>query len=198
MSKNLIVFIKNPEKGFVKTRLAKSIGDDMALEVYCKLMEKCQLETSKVDANRFLFYSKEINKADNWCNSKFIKKIQHQGYLGERIIHAFEEVFAESNGPVLIIGSDCYDLDAKIIEQAFELLKEYDLVIGPANDGGYYLLGINQLSKDLFQGIDWSTEKVLGQTLEIAEQKKMTYSVLEELIDLDTFEDMEKSGFPKK
>lgn len=197
MTRNLIVFVKNPEKGKVKTRLAKSVGDDKALEVYIQLMAKCQLETTQVEANRFLFYSNEIAEEDSWSNEQYIKKIQFQGDLGDRIVHAFREVFQFSEGPTLIVGSDCYDLDAQIIEQAFQVLQEEDLVIGPANDGGYYLLGVNQHNPDLFMNIDWSTEKVLAQTIEIATQKKMSYSLLEELIDLDTFEDLEKSGFPQ-
>jgi rSAM/selenodomain-associated transferase 1 len=196
MTKNLIVFIKNPKKGFVKTRLAKTVGDEKALNVYMQLMDKCRLETSQVEANRFLFYSNNISANDNWPESDFIKKLQYQGDLGERIIHAMQEVNDNSNGPILIIGSDCYDLTAQIIEQAFQELQHKDLVLGPANDGGYYLLGLNKPESDLFIGIDWSTELVEEQTLRIANRKKMTYSILEELIDLDTFEDLEKSGFP--
>ena len=198
MSRNLIIFIKNPQLGLVKTRLAKSIGDAKALQVYLLLLEKCKLETSKVDANRFLYYSEGIIKNDTWSTSNFIKKSQFEGDLGERIIHAFHEVFIDSSGPSIIIGSDCYDLDSDVIEEAFQKLKEFDLVLGPANDGGYYLLGINKMSKDIFRDIDWSTEKVLKQTLEAAQEEKMTYFLLKELIDLDTFEDLEKSGFPKK
>lgn len=193
---NLIVFIKNPEKGKVKTRLAKSIGEEKALLVYKQLLEKSKSEVIRLDANRFLFYSEDVNLSDDWSNSQFIKKKQFQGDLGERIIHAFRVCFIENFDSTIIIGSDCYDLTSSIIEKAFIALKKNDLVIGPANDGGYYLLGINKPNKELFEGIDWSTEKVFDQTLQIAKNKKMTYQILEELIDLDTFEDLKKSGFP--
>lgn len=197
MGKNLIIFMKNPQLGFVKTRLARTVGDKRALDIYLQLVEKCKLETQQVKANRFLYYSKSIETTDPWNGMVFQKRLQFQGDLGERMQTAFQEIGENKKGPIIIIGCDCYDLTANIIEQAFEALKKCDLVIGPANDGGYYLLGLNHPDSDLFKGIDWSTEKVFRQTMEIVQQKKMTYTILQELIDLDTFEDLEKSGFPK-
>lgn len=197
MDRNLIIFIKNPRKGFVKTRLANTIGDEKALAVYIQLLEKCQLETSKVAVNRYLYYSEEVEENDMWNKSEFQKRAQITGDLGERIVSAIEGVYKEAKAPLIIMGGDCYDLTTQIIEQAFEELQKNDLVIGPANDGGYYLLGINQPDSNLFEGIDWSTDRVFQQTIDKAKYKKMSYTILEELIDLDTFEDLEKSGFPK-
>ncbi len=194
MQRHLIIFVKNPVLGTVKTRLASSIGDEKALEVYNDLLQKCQEEALKVESKRHLFYSKGIPENDSWSNENFEKRIQAEGDLGKKITSAFENVF-EEKGKVIIIGSDCYDLDAATINEAFEKLDHSDVVIGPANDGGYYLLGTNDFRAELFQNITWSTEVVLAETIERANSKKLSVSLLKELIDLDTLEDLEKSGY---
>jgi rSAM/selenodomain-associated transferase 1 len=196
MQKHLIVFVRNPVLGTVKTRLAVSIGDEKALEVYKDLIEKCRSECLAVDAKKNLFYSKAILN-DAWDNEAFTKYIQNEGDLGDKITAAFREIFKEE-GKVVIIGSDCYDLDAKTIEEAFEKLADSDVVIGPANDGGYYLLGTNSFQPELFQNITWSTELVLGETIQQAKFKNLSVSLLKELIDLDTLEDLEESGYNLK
>jgi len=196
MKSHLIVFVKNPVLGTVKTRLAASIGDEKALEVYKDLIEKCRNECLTVDAKKNLFYSKQILN-DAWHNNTFKKHIQVGGDLGDKITAAFREIFKEE-GKVIIIGSDCYDLDAKTIEEAFEKLADSDVVIGPANDGGYYLLGTNSFQPELFQNITWSTELVLGETIQQAKFKNLSVSLLKELIDLDTIEDLEESGYNLK
>tara|TARA_B110000046_G_scaffold25332_3_gene24850 strand:- start:43709 stop:44314 length:606 start_codon:yes stop_codon:yes gene_type:complete len=198
MQNHLIIFIKNPVLGTVKTRLAMSIGDEKALEVYNDLIQKCQEETLKVECTRHLFYSKNISENDSWLIADFEKEIQADGDLGDKITSAFYNVFKEKEKEkekVIIIGSDCYDLDAATINEAFEKLDHSDVVIGPANDGGYYLLGINDFHPELLQNITWSTEDVLAETIERANSKKLSMSLLKELIDLDTLEDLEKSGY---
>ena len=196
MLKNLIVFIKNPVIGTVKTRLAKTIGDESALQVYRDLMEKSRKETQEVSADRYLFYSKEI-KADNWSTEHFYKQLQAEGDLGFKMKSAFAEVI-KKNSKTIIIGSDCYDLTSTIIETAFKELDSNDLVIGPANDGGYYLLGINKFIPELFEEIEWSTEVVLQQTLEKAKQLELKVKCLQELIDIDNIDDLKKSGYSLK
>jgi len=197
MLNQLIIFVKNPVLGTVKTRLAKSIGDGKALEVYLDLMEKCRQEVQKVDCKRHLFYSQYIVKSDDWTSQLFDKRIQAEGDLGVKISEAFKTVFQE-NSKVLIIGSDCYDLTDIIIQEAFRKLDEADVVVGPANDGGYYLLGTKQLHPDLFQEITWSTESVLEETVLRAKSKNLSVVLLKELIDLDTLEDLKKSGYDLK
>jgi len=197
MQKNLIIFIKNPVLGTVKTRLAKTEGDEVALTIYKDLMDKCKSETLKVDANRYLFYSQEV-KEDNWSQKKFIKKVQSNGDLGDKMKGAFTEVFSDGESKTLIIGSDCYDLTSEIIEEAFETLNGNDIVLGPANDGGYYLLGMKSYHAELFEGIDWSTDVVLKQTIQKARNSKLSVIKLEELIDIDNIYDLEKSGYNYK
>lgn len=195
MNNNLIVFIKNPALGTVKTRLAKSIGDNKALEVYLSLLDKCREETVKIEANRFLFYSDKIME-DSWSASLFNKQLQHPGDLGDRIKAAFDYVNEIAKGKTIIIGSDCYDLSAERIAIAFDQLDQADVVIGPANDGGYYLLGANSYHPFLFDEISWSTSAVLNQTLNQAKKHNLTTKILEELVDIDTLEDLQLSSFP--
>lgn len=196
MLNKLIIFIKNPVLGTVKTRLATAIGDEMALNVYNRLLEKSQKETQAVSAERHLFYSKEI-KHDNWSSNHFNKHLQVEGDLGEKMRSAFETVI-EPSSKAIIIGSDCYDLTSEIIEEAFEALDINDLVIGPANDGGYYLLGMKKLRPELFDSIAWSTEAVLSQTLKKAKQLGLKVKSLQELIDIDNIDDLKKSGYSPK
>lgn len=196
MQKHLIVFVKNPVLGTVKTRLANSIGDEKALEVYQDLVEKCRNECLEVNAERHLFYSKQIAK-DSWDEIAFSKHLQSDGDLGDKITDAFRKTFKEQ-GKVIIIGSDCYDLDAAVIEEAFQKLDFSDVVIGPANDGGYYLLGTKFFHPELFQNITWSTELVLKETIQQANSKNLSVNLLKELIDLDTLEDLEQSGYNLK
>ncbi len=197
MKKNLIIFIKNPVLGKVKTRLAEAVGDQQALEIYIALLEKTREEALQVKAKRFLYYSDRVQR-DEWLENDFKKKPQSKGDLGQKMQAAFQHVMEQQQKKCIIIGSDCYDLSADIIERAFFLLDDSDVVIGPANDGGYYLLGMKSFHPALFMNVEWSTEKVLDQTLAHAKNLNLRVALLEELIDLDTFDDLLKSGFPKE
>jgi rSAM/selenodomain-associated transferase 1 len=192
MKKQLIIFIKNPEKGKVKTRLAKSIGDEKALQVYHDLLDNCRVECLKVDAERYLYYSSFIDENDNWTSNSFHKKLQKGEGLGVRMSNAFEEA---PSGKTIVIGSDCYELNASIIEEAFQALEKNQVVVGPANDGGYYLLGMNGFYPELFQNIDWSTERVFDQTKKKIKGLGLDCEILQELVDLDTLEDLEQSSY---
>ena len=195
MRRGLITFIKNPELGKVKTRLAKSIGDKNALIVYKELLIKTRTVTAAVDAERFLFYSNQIDHADEWSSADFIKYLQSEGDLGEKMKQAFQQVLTAGNSPAVIIGSDCFDITPAIIEAAFKSLQHNDAVIGPANDGGYYLLGMKKLHPELFTGIQWSTDSVFEQTIERLNQLNQKVYILPELIDIDELSDLEVSSF---
>ena len=190
----LIVFIKNPELGKVKTRLAQGVGDQMALKIYKALMEHTRNITLEVDATRLLFYSENIAQEDDWQKSDFHKYLQSNGGLGDRMSKAFEQAFDQSS-PVLIIGSDCAQLDASIIKKGIEELETHDFVVGPAEDGGYYLLGMRNFQPSVFEDVKWSTESVLETTLGIMTNNNQSYYLLPELSDIDYVEDWEKHGW---
>ena len=195
MKKVLLIFIKNPELGKVKTRLAKSIGDSEALHVYKKLLNSTVSVAEKTDAHRQIWYSSYLDNKDGIKPELFGKYLQMGSDLGERMKGAFRRAFDDGADRVVIIGSDCPDLSEAIVENAFEQLQENDLVIGPSEDGGYYLLGMNNLQKELFNDIDWSTEHVLEQTLKKAKNLSLRIACLPEQNDIDTLEDLEKAGW---
>ncbi|MDZ7716750.1 MAG: TIGR04282 family arsenosugar biosynthesis glycosyltransferase [Balneolaceae bacterium] len=185
----LLIFVKNPEKGKVKTRLAKTIGDEKALEVYKKLIAYTRQITSEVSASRKVWYSRFVPENDEWDTEKFEKKIQQGDDLGMRMKNAFAESFTSNHVKVVIIGSDSAQITTEGIENAFSELEENELVIGPSEDGGYYLLGMQDFYPEFFEGIDWSTSKVFAQTLKIARRKGLKTSILPELNDVDNEED---------
>lgn len=191
----LLIFIKNPELGKAKTRLAQSVGPERALEIYQALLGHTRQLAQAVDAQRMLFYSAFVDQQDQWPNSDFAKYLQASGGLGERMSAAFAQAFAETDGPVLIIGSDCAQLTPAIVQQGINALETHDFVIGPAEDGGYYLLGMKAFHPEVFQDIAWSTEEVLPQTLEIIKTKDWSHSLLPVLSDIDYEEDWEKHGW---
>jgi len=186
--KALIIFTRNPELGKCKTRLAKSIGDQSALDVYKYLLQHTATVSKQVNADRFVFYSEAIQHNDIWDETHFNKKLQTGNNLGERMQNAFQELFNSGYKKILIIGSDLLDLNAKIISEAFQNLGENDVVIGPAKDGGYYLLGIKKPHKTVFDIKDWGTETVYEQTLSKLSDNKVY--VLEVLNDIDYVEDL--------
>jgi len=185
----LIIFVKNEEVGKVKTRLAESIGDRKALQVYQGLVKHTHSVTLPLKVNKEVWYSIEVEHDDVWSKGHFKKKVQMGSDLGHKMTDAFKTSFEKSASKVVIIGSDSAEIDAEIIEEAFEKLAENDVVVGPARDGGYYLLGMNKFHPQLFEGVEWSTDKVLHSTLETVEQLGLTYTKLKPLNDVDTIED---------
>jgi rSAM/selenodomain-associated transferase 1 len=194
--KALIIFTRNPELGKCKTRLAKTIGDEAALKIYKHLLQHTAKISEDVNADKFVFYSEHIHKNDHWDTNIFRKKLQQGDDLGIKIENAFTELFGLGYDRVLIIGSDLLDLDANTINSAFEQLNQHDVVIGPAKDGGYYLLGMKTLNQNIFKNKSWGTETVLKDTLN--NLKDNTIFMLNELNDIDTFEDLKDHPQLKK
>lgn len=185
----LLIFIRNPQSGKVKTRLARTVGDTEALRIYQILLEKTRAAALGVQAERWLFYSDFINTNDDWPESDFSKKIQCRGDLGERMEQAFRKAFGAGAEKVIIIGSDCPELTGEMLQTAFDKLNEADFVLGPVPDGGYYLLGMKALEPPVFHGIEWSTETVLARTLEKIAAVGKACTLLPLLSDVDTEED---------
>ena len=190
MPKNLLlVFTRNPELGKVKTRLAKTVGNATALKIYIFLLERTRDIAIKVSADKAVYYSVKVRENDIWDASIFQKHQQVGEDLGIRMLHAFKNGFKTGYEKVMVIGSDLYDLTAETIENAFIALENNEVVIGPAEDGGYYLLGMNSLEEKVFKNKEWGTETVRKDTLEDLKDKKVF--LLGELNDVDVFEDIE-------
>lgn len=192
MKKAIIIFARNPELGKVKTRLAKQIGDELTLQVYTEMLHHTHDITCHLDYDKFVYYSDHINENDLWENDLYEKRLQEGSSLGDRMMISFFELFQQGYAKIVIIGSDCPELTGFIIDDAFEKLHSHDVVIGPSTDGGYYLLGLTHLLPDLFKDKEWSTNKVLVETIkDIVRLKKSSY-FLTELSDIDTAEDLHR------
>lgn len=189
----IIIFIKNPVAGKAKTRLAKDVGNDTALAIYKSLLNYTRVTSLLVNATRYLFYGGEILE-DEWDDAQFVKKLQTGNDLGERMSNAFGEVL-QKHKKVLIIGSDCPQLDLLTISDAYQALDHDDFVIGPSEDGGYYLLGMRELNADVFYNISWSTDTVCSQTIAQIKDSQKTYSLLPIMSDVDYKEDWDKHGW---
>ena len=190
MPKNLLlVFTRNPELGKVKTRLAKTVGNATALKIYTFLLKRTRDIVVKVSADKAVYYSVKVRENDIWDASIFQKHQQVGEDLGIRMLHAFKNGFKTGYEKVMVIGSDLYDLTAETIENAFIALENNEVVIGPAEDGGYYLLGMNSLEEKVFKNKEWGTETVRKDTLEDLKDKKVF--LLGELNDVDVFEDIQ-------
>ena len=189
MKNTLLIFIRNPQLGKVKTRLARTLGDVEALRIYKILLEKTHAAALGCEAERCLFYSDFVDEQDGWSPAFFQKKVQNSGDLGQRMQSAFQQAFESGAQKSVIIGSDCPELSGVVLQRAFDLLDEADFVIGPVPDGGYYLLGMKALESSVFQNIEWSTESVRAKTVAKILAAGKTYALLPMLSDVDTEED---------
>lgn len=184
----LLIFTRNPELGKCKTRLAAKIGNEAALDVYKFLLGHTAKITKNLKADKYVYYSEKIWENDIWPTSIFTKKLQDGEDLGKRMFNAFKDGFDEGFKKIIIIGSDLFDLSQPDIEMAFDELENNNFVIGPAKDGGYYLLGMKKLKQKLFKNKDWGKETVLNSTL--TDLKNEEYALLEERNDIDYYEDI--------
>lgn len=194
--KALIVFIRNPELGKCKTRLAATIGDQSALDVYRFLLDHTVKTTSSLKADVYVYYSEKIKEIDIWDTSIFRKKQQQGHDLGAKMQDAFTEVFKMGYQKAIIIGSDMYDITTQDLEDAFLTLEDNNFVIGPAQDGGYYLLGMKHLKPQLFKNKKWGTNTVLSDTLQDLELENL--AILAEKNDIDYYEDIKDIAVFKK
>ena len=186
----LIIFYRNPELGKVKTRLAASVGDEKALAIYLRLSGHTREVTENLAMDKSVYYSDFTDSEDNWSLTKYKKEIQTGRDLGERMKNAFASGFEQGYQKIAIIGTDCFELSSEIITQSFERLDHHDAVIGPALDGGYYLLGMKKLIPEIFRNKAWSTESVCTETMKDLERLNLIYSLSPPLRDVDEVRDL--------
>ena len=192
----LIIFTKNPELGKVKTRLANAVGNKAALNIYKFLLSHTVSVTKNLEVDKRVYYSEEVPEKDIWPSETFYKRLQRGGNLGEKMENAFQDAFNSNYKRVIIIGSDLLDLTQRDLENAFLELEKNDVVIGPAEDGGYYLLGMKSLNSDVFKNKAWSSSSVLSETLKDLEGKKI--KILETRNDIDEIQDIDEDSILKK
>lgn len=186
---SIILFVKYPTEGKVKTRLAETIGNKKALKIYTLLAEKIVTDIKRLrNTYNYIFYSEEEekNKVQTWIKGNFFYAAQKGKNLGERMSNAFRLVFGHAAKKVLILGTDIPGISTAIINEAIKKLDDYNVVIGPSPDGGYYLLGLNKFTPELFENITYSTSTVLVETIKKIEDMQLTYFTLDEKADIDT------------
>jgi rSAM/selenodomain-associated transferase 1 len=188
--KKLIVFVKAPREGEVKTRLAATAGTRKACAVYRELVGAVLRRMGALKLVELRFTPDDSGaEIQPWLQAGWTARPQGEGDLGVRMIRAFEDSFAEGARRVVIIGSDCPSAGSADIRTAWNELSAHDVVLGPAIDGGYWLIGLRAAQASLFEGIAWSGDQVLGQTLQRARTLGLRIQLLRILADIDTEED---------
>lgn len=193
----LIVFQKNAVLGKVKSRLAATIGEKKALEIYLSLLLHTYRQIEKLENTDIsIFYSDFVEENSFGHFKPDFEEVQLGVDLGERMSNAFLSLFQKGYKKVIIIGTDCPEIKTADIKDSFQALEKKEVCIGPAMDGGYYLLGMCQFYGALFQNMPWSSSEVSKRTLEILNRDQISYELMKMLRDIDTEEDL-IAIFPK-
>ncbi len=185
----ILIFARTPERGHVKTRLAASLGDDITYRTYLKLLAHTRESASRSGFPVRVWIAGDVPQEDLWSNAGFRRFSQVPGDLGERMAAAFADAFKDGIRKVVIIGTDCPGLTSSHLHEAFRALDTHEAVVGPAEDGGYTLLGLTSPVRAIFQNKTWSSETVLHDTLADFKSLGMSVARLETLRDLDTIDD---------
>ena len=190
----LVVFVKAPVPGRVKTRLLEVFSIDQACELYrCLVQDTLAVARTVPGVRLVIAYAADPTSPNlSWVSGGGVMMAQHGATLGDRLAHAFEEAFAAGAARVAIIGSDAPDLSAAWITQAFEALAGHDVVLGPTTDGGYHLIGLTRAHPELFVGMPWSTPRLLQRTIVQAKASQLRLHLLEPIDDLDTPDDAQR------
>ena len=187
----LLIFTKNPVKGKVKTRIAKDIGDEYALKVYMQLLKHTRLITEENDfCENKIFYDEFIPARDNWKEEHYDKYIQAPGDLSTKLRDAFERMFSEGYEKVIVLSPDCPEITSLRIKQAFTLLNSKDFVLGPLEDGGYYILGMSKQELSVFDGIDFGKGTAYKETLKNIQKLGASVKELAPTYDVDYAKDI--------
>ena len=196
----LAVYVKSPDPGRVKTRLAKAMGPEAAAELYRRLGRGVVADTISTSSHRTVVWydPPEGGPAvrawlDGLAVDAFIA--QRSGGLGQRMMGTFARHFRQGASRVVLIGSDCPTLDRATLRRAFDALSQNDLVLGPSQDGGYYLIGLSAPAPGLFRRVAWSTPEVLAQTIGNAVRLGLRVAALQTLRDIDTVDDARALGW---
>jgi uncharacterized protein len=187
---HLIIFTRYPHPGQAKTRLIPALGAAGAADLHRQMAEHTMAQVRQFQQTHAITVEVQFTGADRaaiqaWLGNEWVYTHQSEGDLGDRMAQAIQSAVQAGAQSVLVIGTDCPNVDALLLAQAFQSLQTHDLVIGPASDGGYYLIGLNQMIPELFQNMPWSTDRVLSQTIATAQQHHLAIALLPVLTDID-------------
>src|SRR4051812_3182722 len=191
----LIVFTRFPVPGRVKTRLIPALGADGAAGLHRQLTLRTMRTAESLRKHRSSqlqvhFEGGNVSAMQHWLGDRNSFVAQSSGHLGERMASVFRNAFQEGMTAAIIIGTDCPQLSPEILNKAFDALRASDVVLGPAHDGGYYLIGLSRFIPEIFEEIAWGTERVLSQTLQALAGKGLQPVLLNRLPDIDQPEDL--------
>jgi rSAM/selenodomain-associated transferase 1 len=189
-ARELLIFARTPEFGKVKTRLAADIGPESALRIYTRLLTHTCETALRSGFPARVYLAGPMPERDLWSDAGFHRFPQADGDLGQRMSAAFAQAFADGVRSVVIIGTDCPGLTSAHLHEAMSALQTHEAVVGPADDGGYTLLGLTSPIRAIFENKAWSTDTVLGDTLADFKRLGMSVARLETLRDLDTLDDL--------
>lgn len=196
---HLIIFTRYPEPGTTKTRLIPALGEVGAANLHQQMTEYTVSQAQELVkiariSVEVRFTGGDLQKMQHWLGNDLEYQSQGEGDLGVRMERSLINAFKQKAEQVIIIGTDCPDLNSRILAVAFEQLKTFNLVLGPALDGGYYLIGLQQPQPELFTNIPWGTDQVLIETLKIAKSRDLSIYSLPLLADIDRPEDLKTIG----
>lgn len=192
MDTAIALMAKNPVPGLVKTRLAQDLGEQKALEIYLQLLKRTILTMNGQNvADKIIYHSPELLHDASWASNIFNHELQEEGDLGDRILDVFQ-FNLDRYKKLIIIGADCPGLKSKHLDKAKRALDIVDVVLGPSDDGGYYLIGLKKAHPSLFENIPWSTETVFEETLSRIKALHLSLYLLPELYDIDDVEDWKR------
>jgi len=194
LDQSILMFVKNPEEGMVKSRLASSIGDTAALDLYrCFVKDMMEMLTGTGYPYIIYFHPPYARSTIvQWLGDTHLLLPQTGDNLGERMKNAFSEVFSKGYQNAILIGSDSPDLPGWLISEAFASLHNHDAIIGPSLDGGYYLIGFraDTFLPEVFDRMPWSTQEVFTRTIDILQKEDFLIHILPQWRDIDTFDDL--------
>lgn len=199
---HLALFAKFWRPGKVKTRLAATLGNQIACQVYFEFLSHLQNRLGDVANRRTVVFAPAGNRQEfsGLCGGRWELEVQSEGDLGDKLSHYFfqslETQGSRESGEItrkfVVIGSDCPRLDRSLIEKAFEALDRQPVVVGPSTDGGYYLIGMRKFFPEVFQRISWSSPKVFAETISRLQELDVGFELLPEMTDIDEVEDLVK------
>lgn len=192
----LILFTRYPEAGKTKTRLIPYLGAEKAADLQRQMTEHILAMTQPLQTTGALsleihYSGGGLRQMQSWLGTLLTYRPQPSGDLGHRLHQAFDHNFRAGVERIVVIGSDCPAIKPYHLQQAFQQLSSHDVVLGPADDGGYYLVGLSRSCAELFQGIAWGTGQVFTQTAAIATRLNLSLTTLETLRDIDRPEDVQ-------
>jgi uncharacterized protein len=188
----LIIFTRYPEPGKTKTRLIPALGEEGAAQLHRRMAEHMVQQARLLSCTIEVWYvggTEELMQ--DWLGEGLLYREQPVGDLGDRMCGAFRSAFDQGYQSVMIVGTDCPGLTTDFLAQGFAALQNQVVIIGPAIDGGYYLIGLQRLVPELFQGVAWSTSSVFSETLAIAQQLQLPTYLLPPLSDIDLPDDLQ-------